>query len=500
VTSVWGRTWGRAAVATLLIWAGLEWGLRRSSSITDDWHGWRQADTQAIARNFAFEDFDLLAPRIDWRGAGPGYVEAELQLYPAIIALVMRITGENEWPGQLVSLLCVAVAAAALFAALARRFGDAPAYVALVAMLATKGTVVIATSIQPDTLSLLGFTVGFVAFRAYLDDPTAKRLVLWVVATALAGLVKPTTLELGIAQAVMCALLRPNLLRSPRLWLGWGVVLALVAAHLLHARQLYLDYGNTFGVLSGGDNKLPYPGALVSPRLWFGVASFEVVWGIGVLGALAVIYRIVSRTLGAEEVALAAAALVSLALAFRYASGPFGTHYHLPHVVLGGWLVARAVADQAARRIARRWIRQAAFGCVMIAAVLMYARAVRAMTQLPPAPETAVGALLGSVSPPGTLVAVRARAPSYDPEWKTINNFEDPRVFYVSRTKGWVLANDQPGAAPLAEVAAQGARYYAHVNQVDPDSELRAWLHDNAELISTSEAGAVYSLRQPPAQ
>jgi 4-amino-4-deoxy-L-arabinose transferase-like glycosyltransferase len=497
VTSVWGRSWGRAAVATLLLWAGLEWGLRRSSSITDDWHGWRQADTQAIARNLAFEEFDVLAPRIDWRGAGPGYVEAELQVYPAIVAVIMRVTGESEWPGQLVSLLSVALAAAVLFHALAGRFGDLAAYVALVAMLATKGMVVIATSIQPDTLAVLAFTVGFVAFRGYLDDPTTNRLVIWVGATALAGLVKPTTLELGIAQAVLCALLRPDLLRSGRLWLGWGVVLAVVAAHLLHARQLYLDYGNTFGVLSGGDNKLPGLDALVSPRLWFGVASFEIVWGIGVLGAVAVVVRIVSRTLSSEEIALAAAALGSSALAFRYTSGPFGTHYHLPHVVLGGWLVARAVADLAAHPSARRRLGRAAVGCVMLANVVLYARAVRSMTQLPPAAETTVGAQLGSVVAPGTLVAVRARAPRYDPEWRTINNFEDPRVFYVSRTKGWVLANDQPGAAPLAEVAAQGARYYAHVNQVDPDPELRAWLRDNAELVSTTEAGAVYRLRRP---
>ena len=216
-------------------------------------------------------------------------------------------------------------------------------------MLATKGTVTIATSIQPDTLSFLAFTIGFVVFRAYLDDPTTRRLVIWVVATALAGLVKPTTLELGIAQAVMCMLLRPDLLRSPRIWLGWMAVLAVVAAHMLHARQLYLDYGNTFGVLSGGDSKLPGLAELVSPRLWFGVASFEVVWGIGFLGAAAALYRIASRTLRAEELALAGAALCVSVLAFRYTSGYFGTHYHLPHTVLGAWLVARAVAELAGR-------------------------------------------------------------------------------------------------------------------------------------------------------
>ena len=132
----------------------------------------------------------------------------------------------------------------------------------------------------------------------------------------------------------------------------------------------------------------------------------------------------------------------------------------------------------------------------MIATMLLYARAVRSISQLPPEAETTVGRMLADVASPGTLVAVRVRAPSYEPEWRTVNNFEDPRVFYVSRTKGWVLANNQPGAAPLAEAAAQGARYYAHVNQVNPGPELRHWLDANADLVSATGAGAVYRLHQ----
>ncbi len=495
VISVWARPWGRAALATLVLWCGLELGLRRSSAITDDWQGWRQADTQAIARNFAFEEFVLRAPRIDWRGDGPGYVEAELQLYPAMIALVMGVTGESEWPGQLLSLACVVLAAVLLFAALARRWGDEAAYLALIGLLATKGTVAIATSIQPDAMSLLMFTLGFVGFRAYLDEPTTRRFGIWVAATAVAGLVKPTTLELGIAQAIMCVRLRPALLRSPRLWLGWTIVLALVGAHLLDARQLYLDYGNTFGVLSGGDSKLPGTTALLSPRLWFGVASFDVVWGIGYLGALAAFYRIATRTVATEELALGVAALVGSVLAFRYTSGHFGTHYHLPHVVLGAWLVARLAADVSSQRPAWPRLRRAVVGLVCLAAVLSYTRAVIALRQLPRERESVVGQMLAAAAPPGTLVAVRARAPSYDLEWRTVNNFQDPRVFYVSRTRGWVLANDQPGAAPLAEAAARGARYYAHVNQMAPDQDLHDWLRQNAQLVSTTEAGAVYWLR-----
>ena len=245
-----------AALATLLLWCALELAVRRSATITDDFQGWRQADTQAIARNLAFVDFDVLRPRIDWGGDGPGFVESELPLYPALIAAAMRVSGESVWPGQLLSLACVALAAGLIFVALARRFGGLAGYLALLAILSMKGTIAVGTSIQPDSLAFLAFTVGFLAFRAFLDRPTGALLLAWVTATAIAGLVKPTTLELGLAQAMLCLLARRDLLRRPRLWIGWGLVLAVVGVYLLHARSLYLTYGNTFGVLSGGDSKL----------------------------------------------------------------------------------------------------------------------------------------------------------------------------------------------------------------------------------------------------
>lgn len=486
------RRWALAAAATILVWCGLEVGVRRSSTITDDWQGWRQADTQAIARNLAFEEFAPLAPRIDWRGDGPGYVETELQLYPTLIAIAMRATGENVWPGQLISLACVAFAAWILFDAFARRHGSRAAYVALVATLSMQGVVVGATSIQPDPLAFLAFAIGFVAFADWLEIPTHRRLVTWVGATLIAGLVKPTTLELGLAQGMLVLLTHRAALRRPALWLGWGVVVGVIAAFLVHAHRLYVDYGNTFGVLSGGDSKLPALDVIATPKPWIGLARFTVIWGVGVLAIPAAIFLAWRRKVPREAIALAAGAAVLSLVALRYTSGLFGTHYHLPHVVLGAWLVAAAVAEL--ERTRPRAMR-ATIAAAAVAAALLYARAVHFVHAQPAQPETAVGHMLAAAAPPGALVVVRARAPRIDPEWHTVNNCEDPRVFYLSRTHGWVVANDEPGAARIAELRGRGATYYAHVNQMAPDAELAAWLAVHADRVATGPAGSVYRLK-----
>jgi hypothetical protein len=485
------------AIATVTLWCILELAFRRAGAITDDWQGWRQADTQAIARNLASVEFNPLKPRIDWGGDGPGYVEAELQLYPTLIAVFLRAVGDSVWPGQILSLLCVGGALLLLFLELSRRFGAWPAYLALACALAVHGVVVIGPSIQPDTLSFLFFTVGFLTFLRWLDEPRDGLLLGWVAATALAALVKPTTLELGIVQFVLVLLRRRELLARKEIWIGWALVLAAVTAFLAYAHSIYVVHGNTFGVLSGGDSKLPTPARLLELGRWVALARYTVVWGTGLTALPAFLYLVYRRRFGAEEIALAAGALAVGVLAFRYTSGNFGTHYHLPHVLLGAWLVARAAADLAPRVAARKPLALALTALAALAPPLLFTRAVVAVRRLPFEPETELGQMLADSSTPGSLVVVRARAERTNAEWNTPNNFEDPRVFYLSRTRGWVLPNDEPGAKRLSQYAAHGARFYVHNNQFPPDDELAAWLAANANPVAVSAVGTVWRMRGP---
>src|SRR5579875_2895282 len=74
---------------------------------------WRQADYTGIARGFAREGLDILYPRIDWRGAGPGYVEGEFPL-------LLRAFGDRPWLLRLPPLACT-ITSLFVFYGLARR-------------------------------------------------------------------------------------------------------------------------------------------------------------------------------------------------------------------------------------------------------------------------------------------------------------------------------------------------------------------------------------------
>jgi hypothetical protein len=55
-----------AWIRSLDVWRPVDGRIRES---------WRECDYAAVARNFYREGMDILYPRIDWRGDGPGYAE-----------------------------------------------------------------------------------------------------------------------------------------------------------------------------------------------------------------------------------------------------------------------------------------------------------------------------------------------------------------------------------------------------------------------------------------
>src|SRR5579863_5616932 len=92
--------WGLAIVMlAAAVWAIDLWrpfdGRTRAS--------WREADDAAVARNFYREGMNVLYPRIDWRGNGPGFAEMEFPLFPWTIAALYETFGFHEVLGRILA-------------------------------------------------------------------------------------------------------------------------------------------------------------------------------------------------------------------------------------------------------------------------------------------------------------------------------------------------------------------------------------------------------------
>ena len=137
-----------------------------------DKQAWRQTDTAAIARNFYEEGYDLLYPRVDWRGNTPGFVEMNFPLYPFIVAAAYGVYGGvHEWLGRLISTLC-SLAGGGLLFVFARRIFDSER-VALWAsffFLFTPLSVYFGRAFMPEPLMLLLSVAALLLFDCWAEN------------------------------------------------------------------------------------------------------------------------------------------------------------------------------------------------------------------------------------------------------------------------------------------------------------------------------------------
>ena len=492
-------------VVCICLWALAQYFFARPESIVDDWMCWRQADTQTIAGNFLHNGGNILYPQINWGGNGPGYVESEFQLYPFLIAAVMRVTGEAEWPGQVLNILFAAASAFFLYAALCRQFSAGAALIGIGVLLTGRGHVFLSTSVMPDTLSFMFYTLGLFSFLNYTRTCKSQDMLYAVLSTSAAALVKPPALHLGIIQFLILLLTNAKLLRKKIVWCGWIAILTIITLYLLHGRNLYLTYGNTFGILSGGDSKFPGLQHLVMPWLYVKLAFVSVLWGIGIFGAVAGSYLLIFRKIEPVEIALISGNIVFLLLAMRYTSSRwYGPHYHIYTSLLGAWFTAHAVHHIRTKTKFLSGIAKNLLSVILVLLIVAQYGSNLYLRHDPHVPGTGdskvntVGYKLSQLVHSNDLVIVRSMTNArVDPFWGTgPDNYEDSRIMYIARVRGWVIPDDTMGYRHIEKYRSLGACYYAEPYQRRDDPELYTWLDKYAQLVfDDAENGRIYRLK-----
>jgi 4-amino-4-deoxy-L-arabinose transferase-like glycosyltransferase len=214
-----------------------------------DYHSWRQADTAAIARNYATNGFHLLAPQVDWGGQTPGYVESEFPLYSYSLALLYGVFGIHDWLGRLLTALASAVAVGALYGLALALWDRRAAVYAALALALLPFSIYFGRTVMPDTLMLLTAILALWTFYRWLERRSAGRFVVALLCGILAPLAKtPNVLICAVPLAYLTWAYRP-----PRAaWVALAVYgLCFAAPSLLwmrHARDLPLDPHISFGI------------------------------------------------------------------------------------------------------------------------------------------------------------------------------------------------------------------------------------------------------------
>lgn len=244
--SVWTRRVRLAPALALLALALRCYGL---TSPLLDYHSWRQADTAAIARNYAANGYRLLYPQVDWGGLTPGYVESEFPLYSYSLALLYGMFGVHEWLGRALSAAAGAGAVAALYGLALALFNRRAALYAGLALALMPFPVYFGRAVMPDTLMLLTAILAIWTFLRWLERRSAGRMAAALLCGALAPLAKtPNLLIVAVPLAYLAWVYRPPRAAWPALA---AYALCFAAPSLLwlrHAQRLPLDPQLSFGI------------------------------------------------------------------------------------------------------------------------------------------------------------------------------------------------------------------------------------------------------------
>lgn len=490
----------------LFLWAIMQWDWARPVAAAADWMGWRQADTQTIANNFKRSGNDIFHPQIDWRGAGPGFVETEFSLYPYLASKILPTNIVVEWPSQAISLLAMTLSAVLLFITLQKEFGAVPALIAGATILANLGVLHLATAIQPDALCFLLYTASLCAFYRYIRAPNNGWLALSTVLTLLAALVKPPALHLGMIQFFALLYCAPRLLTRPQIWISWLIVLAGFSAYIYIAHQNFINFGNTFGIGFGGDAKWPTPSEFLTPGNYYRMFRLSMTWGLGIPGTIAIGWLIIRKKFTGWETALLIGLCAHLIVSMRYSSSEWlASHYHVFGVFLGAWCVAHAISGAISLPAADNslWLRYrdgmlvAAIVTLLILSVINTEKRIHHKGIEDGERFLSLQTMIKSSIPAYERIVVRSTAPARVDGWGNgSNNFEDPRIFYLTRTTGWVLPMDEDNPDALANAKMQGAHYYVHIGSVDTLPKTKIWLDANATKLQQNAFGSLYQLTE----
>ena len=460
---------------------------------------WRQADTASIAYHFYANGFKLFYPQIFWGGSGPGYVETEFQLYTFLVAILYRFLGESLWLGKLVSLL-FSIAAWLIFYLLAEKvLGERRlALWALGFLVFSPLYIRYSVAYMPEAAVMPFYIAALYFFVKWTSTSDRSDLFLAALSTALAILVKPTSILIGLVFLLLgLDRLGRGLFRRWEVYAAAAIALLPGIAWYWHARNLYLTYGNTFGLFSGGDSKFGNLQLWLQPHLYYHLPYLDWKWILG-YGAILLFLAGAGIAVKRREFRLIVFGIVSVGLYYwivaRYAHEEWGIQYHvymLPFAALAVGLGVKWVAG-------RKWkfMRLNLLGfstsIFFITSAFFFFEILIAVGN----PLAACGNSVRRVVPQGQLIIVSTTSTAS--EFGVQNNYQEPQIFFYGKRYGWSLPANWHNVEKLTEYRNAGAAFFVIYSKelLDANPALQEYLDQNSIQVGPGiEKGcAIYRL------
>lgn len=416
-----------------------------------------------------------------------------MQLYSALTAVVMGLfSSVEEWPGQLISLFALTASGWVVFLLLRKQNSLFASVTGLLVFLSSLSVIHLSTSIQPDGFCFLFYILSFFCFYQFVEEEKGFLIVPSCIFASLAVLIKPPALHLGIIQFFWVFFRKPRYLKQLPLIINWIVIICMMALFYKHSHTLYLKYGNTFGIGLDGDQKYPSFHDLLNYRNYKNIFLITANWSVTYLGVAAGIYLFLIRRIGGIAWAFILGLMVHFIVSMRYSSSEYlGAHYHIFASFLGALLTSQAVDLMGTKRLTKIVL-------VSLVVITIFGHTVRRKQfhSGESNPYYVLGEALKRLNFNNEYVVIRSKSNEFvsGRKEKTVENYQDPRIMYVSGSKGWVIPADVDDPDQLVMYMKKGAKYYVEVaNHSTPG--IMQWLENNSDVVFQDQNGTIYQLR-----
>lgn len=169
-----------------------------------EYHGWRQSDTEAMARNFIVGNGSIFYPQLNYDGAPPNYAQLEFQLTTFFIAILYRLFGYYYFLARLVPLVFFLGSAYYLYRLAKDLEGQEAGWLTLVVYGMFPFSVIFSRAIMPEAAALFFLIGGVYYFLVWQKNERRWTLLLLGAGfTALAISQKIPAIYIGVPMAYL---------------------------------------------------------------------------------------------------------------------------------------------------------------------------------------------------------------------------------------------------------------------------------------------------------
>jgi 4-amino-4-deoxy-L-arabinose transferase-like glycosyltransferase len=215
--------------------------------------GWDGCDLGSIARNYLRNGFHLFYPQIDWGGNGTGYVEMHFPLIPFLTAKLYALFGLHEELAIIFPILSGIGTVLAVYIFARHLFDATVGFIAGIFVALSPWWAWQTTIFLNDPAMIFCGVLGLYYFVRWTETEARMHYFCSAFFVSLSILLKLPALYLGIPLLFLWLIkYRSSAVRLTKFWLYGVMVLLPSFLWYYHAYRLYVEYGNTFGIITGG--------------------------------------------------------------------------------------------------------------------------------------------------------------------------------------------------------------------------------------------------------